>query len=114
MKTKDAYYQGTSDPDKDKGTKDTATPKERQDRDVKKHVLFRNYDYTNEGANETSPGGGLYHGRMDKYKSVKEFRDRKNKENKGLDRNSQTKSAERTVDMISRFSTVLFEVLKNE
>jgi hypothetical protein len=35
--------------------------------------VFPNFDYTEEGPNETSPGGGLYHGKMDKYKSVKEF-----------------------------------------
>lgn len=45
--------------------------------------LFRNYDYTDDPSmNETSPGGGLYHGRMDKFKSVKEFRDYKDKETK--------------------------------
>lgn len=90
---KKAYYQGTSDPDKDKGKKDTATPKERQDRDTRKHVLFRNFDYTSDGPNETSPGGGLYHGPMDKYKSVKDFIDKRRKENSRLDRNSQTRTA---------------------
>jgi|SRR5690606_21296322 len=111
--TKKAYYQGTSDPDKDEGQKDTATPKERQDRDTRKHVLFRNYDYTNEEASEISPGGGLYHGRMDKYKSVKDFRNKKKKENEKLDRNSQTQTyAESKIDLISRFSSVFFEASK--
>jgi hypothetical protein len=45
--------------------------------------LFRNYDYTDDPSmNETSPGGGLYHGRMDKFKSVKEFREYKDKQTK--------------------------------
>ena len=42
--------------------------------------VFRNFDYTEEGPNETSPGGGLYHGKMDKYKSVKEFIDKRRKQ----------------------------------
>lgn len=104
---KGAYFQGTSDPKKDKGQKDTATPKERQDRDVRKHVLFRNYDYTDEGPSETSPGGGLYHGSMGKYKSVKEFLDKRRSQNKKLDRNSQTTTADKSkADRISRFSSI--------
>ncbi len=42
--------------------------------------IFTNFDYTSEGPNETSPGGGLYHGRMDKYKSVGEFVKKRRKE----------------------------------
>lgn len=90
---KEAYYQGTSDPEKDKGEKDTATPNERQDRDTRKHVLFRNYDYTSEDPSEISPGGGLYNGPMDKYKSVKDFIDKRRKDNSKLDRNLQTRTA---------------------
>jgi hypothetical protein len=42
--------------------------------------IFRNFDYTDEGPNETSPGGGLYHGPMDKYKSVDDFVTKRRKE----------------------------------
>lgn len=48
----------------------------------KQNVFFSNYDYTDEGPNETSPGGGLYHGPMDKYKSIKEFLSKRRKNNK--------------------------------
>jgi CheY-like chemotaxis protein len=44
--------------------------------------LFQNYDYTEAEPNATSPGGGLYHGSMDKYKSVKEFVDKRRKQNR--------------------------------
>lgn len=49
-------------------------------KDIRDHIIFQNYDYTEEGANETSPGGGLYHGRMDKYKSVDDFLKKRKKE----------------------------------
>ena len=57
---------------------------DRVDLDVRPYPnpIFQNYDYTSEKANKTSPGGGLYHGRMDKYKSVTDFRNQKEKENK--------------------------------
>lgn len=46
--------------------------------------IFTNYDYTDKEPNNTSPGGGLYHGRMDKYKSVKEFIKKRRKQKKKL------------------------------
>jgi len=49
-------------------------------KDIRDHILFHNYDYTEEGANKTSPGGGLYHGKMDKYKSVDDFLKKRRKE----------------------------------
>ena len=49
-------------------------------KDIRDHVLFKNYDYTENGANNTSPGGGLYHGKMDKYKSVEDFLKKRRKE----------------------------------
>jgi len=52
-----------------------------------KKPFFSNYDYSEEGSNETSPGGGLYHGRMDKHKSVKDFIEKRRK------KNSKTKNA---------------------
>lgn len=45
-----------------------------------KRPFFRNYDYTTEPANETSPGGGLWMN-MHKYKSIDDFRKKKKKEN---------------------------------
>jgi hypothetical protein len=57
----------------------------RVDMDVRPSpILFKNYDYTAEGPNETSPGGGLYHGRMDRFKSVKDFVNKRRKANKKL------------------------------
>jgi len=80
VKYVEAYYQGTTEPDDDEMMTDDVTAKERKDRDIRPDfVAFKNYDYTNEEANETSPGGGLYHGPMDKFKSVKEFREHKAK-----------------------------------
>jgi CheY-like chemotaxis protein len=57
--------------------------KEKIMRDIPRDpILFKNYDYTDEEPNETSPGGGLYHGPMDKYKSVKEFIDKRRRQRK--------------------------------
>jgi len=47
-----------------------------------KKPFFSNYDYTTEGPNETSPGGGLHNGTKQKFKSVKEFVEKRRKENK--------------------------------
>jgi len=41
--------------------------------------IFTNFDYTDEGPNETSPGGGLYR-EMGKVKSVDEFVTKRRKE----------------------------------
>lgn len=46
-----------------------------------KRPFFKNYDYTSEPADETSPGGGLWMN-MHKYKSIDDFRKKKEKENK--------------------------------
>lgn len=51
--------------------------------------FFRNFDYGGpEEGGEVSPGTGLYHGDMTKYKSVKEFIDKSRKR-----RRSQRKEA---------------------
>lgn len=42
--------------------------------------IFTNFDYTPEGPNETSPGGGLYHGPMDRWDSVGDFVQQRRKE----------------------------------
>ena len=48
---------------------------------------FRQYDYGgSEEASETSPGRGLYNGRMDKYKSVKDFIEAKRKRRRKMKR----------------------------
>lgn len=55
--------------------------KKRVDLDVRPEgPWFKNYDYGDpDKATETSPGTGLYSGKMDKYKSVKDFIDQKRK-----------------------------------
>lgn len=55
--------------------------KKRVDLDIRPHgPLFRNYDYGGPGeGSEVSPGTGLYFGKMDKYKSVKDFLDKARK-----------------------------------
>jgi ribosomal protein S4 len=58
--------------------------RQKVDLDVRPMMLFKNYDYTAEGPNETSPGGGLYHGRMDRWKSVKDFIEQRRKKNKKI------------------------------
>lgn len=62
--------------------------KKRENLDVRPiGPLFRNYDYGGpEKATETSPGRGLYNGPMDKYKSVKDFVNKKRKDRKALRR----------------------------
>jgi hypothetical protein len=40
----------------------------------KPFVFFKNYDYAND---PSGPGKGLYNGKMDRYKSVSDFRKRK-------------------------------------
>lgn len=48
--------------------------------DIRPQIFFRNYDYSEPvGKSENSPGGGLYHGKMDKFKSVKDFLDKARK-----------------------------------
>jgi hypothetical protein len=49
--------------------------KKRVDMDIRPHgPLFKNYDYGGpEDGSDISPGTGLYHGKMDKYKSVSDF-----------------------------------------
>jgi hypothetical protein len=52
-----------------------------------------NYDYTSDGPDETSPGGGLYHGPMDKYKSVMDFRKKRKNQNERVKRRLKRKQA---------------------
>lgn len=79
---KKAYFQGTKTPKDDRRKPDkTAVP--RKDLDVRHPHIFTwytNFDYTPDpDPNETGIGGGLYHGRMDRFKSVKEFLDNRRK-----------------------------------
>lgn len=60
--------------------------KKRVDLDVRPEgPWYSNYDlYGPEEASSSGPGRGLYNGKMDKYKSVKEFIDKKRKKRKAL------------------------------
>lgn len=84
MKTQ-AYFQGTADP-KEK-IKPDKLPAKRQDLDIRDphiYTLYKNFDYTSDpNPNDTGIGGGLYHGPMDRFKSVKEFLDNRRKKMKG-------------------------------
>ena len=75
---KEAYFQGTKTPKEDQRKPDKTSVK-REDLDVRHPHIFTwytNFDYTPDpDPNETGIGGGLYHGPMDRFKSVKEFLD---------------------------------------
>lgn len=61
---------------------------------------FSNYDYTGpEKATEISPGRGLYNGRMDAYKSVRDFIETKRK------RRRELKNANFTADQLFKIAT---------
>jgi len=47
-------------------------------------ILFDNYDYISENNNKTNPGVGFYNGKMNKYKSVKEFIENRKVKNKKI------------------------------
>lgn len=51
---------------------------------VPRETFFQNYDLGAGEANKTSPGGGLYDGSMDKYKSVSDFLKKKRKKKRAL------------------------------
>ncbi len=87
---KQSYFQGTADPKEKR--KPEKFPTNRLDMDVRHPFHFKNYDYTDEGPNETSPGGGLYNGPMDRFKSVKEFLDKRRKDMKTRSENAQKRS----------------------
>jgi CheY-like chemotaxis protein len=60
----------------------TKEEKKRVDLDSRPPILFteyKNYDYTDEEPDETSLGGGLYHGSMGKFKSIREFIEKRRK-----------------------------------
>lgn len=82
QENKDFDYVYTSGPKKNVKMASKKSDKKRVDQDTRPYPnpIFPNYDYTDEPANETSPGGGFYHGPMDRHKSVKEFREKKRKE----------------------------------
>jgi hypothetical protein len=78
-----AYFQGTEDPKK-KYKPDKPAVK-RKNLDVRHPGIFtwfHNYDYSDGEPSDTSPGGGLYHGAMDKFKSVKDFIEQRRSQNK--------------------------------
>ena len=89
MTIKSSYFQGTEEP-KSKKRQYKVDPlqdhnREKEDRQIKEplRVFYRNYDYTEtEGVNgpaKQGPGTGLYGPNMGKYKSVDDFRKRKQK-----------------------------------
>ena len=60
--------------------KSTASSKKDENLDIRPEVIYKNYDYIDQDKDEKEktklgPGGGLYNGKMDKYKSVKDFID---------------------------------------
>lgn len=78
-----AYFQGTENPKK-KYKPDKPKVK-RKNLDVRHPGIFTwftNYDYSDGDPSDISPGGGLYHGPMDKFKSVKEFVKNRRDQNK--------------------------------
>lgn len=78
--------------------------KKRVDKDIRlfPSALYQNFDYTDAPAGEVSLGGGLYHGKMDKYKSVKEFCDKKERELKN--RRKKLESIQQYVELFSKLS----------
>lgn len=82
-------------------SKDSEHPKDRS-------LWFANYDYIGpEEATKISPGRGLYNGRMDKYKSVKDFLEKKKKRRRELKNAKITsdqllKAASRFVQLVAQ------------
>jgi hypothetical protein len=97
----EAYYQGTADPNEKR--KSDKLPAARIDLDVRSPNTFthyRNFDYTSDpDPNETGIGGGLYHGPMDRFKSVKEFLDRRRKKMK-----ARQKKASGRMELLLKFT----------
>lgn len=81
--------------------------KKRVDQDIRPiGPWFSNYDYAGpEEATETSPGKGLYNGKMDRYPSVKNFIETKRKKRREL--KNATYSAEQILKAATRFSNLV-------
>lgn len=74
--------------------------KKRVDQDVRPDFWFSNYDYAGpDQATDISPGKGLYNGKMDRYKSVKDFIEQKRK------RRRELKNAKFTSDQLLKAAT---------
>jgi len=112
MKRK-AYFQGTADPkEKRKPDKLPVSRKNLDVRSPKIYTWFTNYDYSDEDPSETSPGGGPYHGPMDKYKSVKDFLDkRRKKQKKKYEEGLKESNSE---SRLAAFTKLASEVKKND
>lgn len=77
--------------------------KKRVEKDIRPEVFFNNYDYVDPKSpaeDKMGPGGGLYHGEMDKYKSVKDFIDQKRKRRNKLKDINNTIAFFRVVNLI--------------
>jgi hypothetical protein len=69
----------------------TIKDKKRVDLDTRPYPnpIFQNYDYGGpKDGNETSPGTGLYNGKMDQYKSTKDFINNSRKRNRKRRKNA--------------------------
>jgi hypothetical protein len=83
--------------------------KKRVDQDIRPKLWFSNYDYVGpEEATEISPGKGLYNGKMDKYKSVKDFIEQKRK------RRRELKNAKFTSDQLLKAATRFSQLVAQE
>ena len=106
-----AYFQGTADPKKKR--KPDKLPTKRIDMDVRHphiYTWYRNMDYSPDpDPNETGPGGGLYHGPMDRFKSVKEFLDNRRKKMK-----ARREKAEKQAQRMSILEALANEVTKED
>jgi hypothetical protein len=76
---KNSYYQGTERPKKKKENF-KYKPEKKVPEVARPTVFFRNYDYSEGEPSSTSSGGGLYHGKMDKFDSVKDFVEQRRKQ----------------------------------
>lgn len=111
---KKGYYQGTEDPDKK--YKPDKLPVKRENLDVRHpHVWtwYTNHDYTDDGPDETGIGGGLYHGPMDKFKSVKDFLDQRRKKMKKREEEGKKKS-NASDDRLQKILKLAKDVMENK
>lgn len=107
MKTQ-AYFQGTENPNKKR--KPDELPTKREDLDVRHphiYTVYKNFDYTDDpNPNATGIGGGLYHGPMDRFKSVKEFLDKRRKKMK--ERREKAEKQAKRLDLLLKLAGTIW------